>query len=173
MIRFICEHCGSSVRTADDLVGKKARCPDCAGIVVIPLKSSPQPKAPAPRPETRALRPAAAAPAAAPAAHDTAPVPPPPRKTPSLDADPEEVDLPSGRKDPSAETDILVMEGGGTVQSRHSSTRFRTLIGHALSAHSGKKGRRAKSPARMWMVVAVVAVVVVAALAVIYLLELF
>ena len=36
MIRFTCELCGKSVRTRDEYVGKKGRCPACRAVINIP-----------------------------------------------------------------------------------------------------------------------------------------
>jgi hypothetical protein len=41
MIRFICQHCGKSVRVADSFAGRGGRCPSCNCIVQIPAKSQP------------------------------------------------------------------------------------------------------------------------------------
>src|SRR5262245_53865805 len=41
MITFSCEHCGKTLRVADDAAGKKARCPECSQRSVVPPTVAP------------------------------------------------------------------------------------------------------------------------------------
>jgi len=36
MVRFVCEHCGRSVRVDESRAGSKGRCPHCGKVVMIP-----------------------------------------------------------------------------------------------------------------------------------------
>lgn len=104
MIQFKCQRCGSSIKVADNLAGKKGKCPGCKETIEVPRPSSSpadeldlvpvdeggpartpaKPPAPAAKPPTPASKPAASAavqkqPAAVkPSAPPTKPKPPPP-----------------------------------------------------------------------------------------------
>ena len=170
MIHFTCKRCGFAVRTADGHAGRKARCPSCRGVIIVPSGEA-----------HHAGEDAVAALAAVVAPDDSAMpdgaghVPPPP---PSISLDKDDLDLPMAKKDAAAETDILTVDAAGVAHPACLAGR-RAAPDDAESGAADEGGgaparrrehARAAFPARPWVILGAGAVIIAAIVAAIYLL---